>query len=59
MEIADDIPVCCDDYTDAVKLGNGGIEYTCGDRRTILELDNLASSPTSGRKPPSELPVGE
>ncbi|MFF2853027.1 hypothetical protein ACFVT5_43120 [Streptomyces sp. NPDC058001] len=59
MEIADDIPVCCDDDTDAVKLGNGGIEYTCGDCRTTLELDNLASPPTSGRKPPSELPVGE
>ncbi|MFJ6761044.1 MULTISPECIES: hypothetical protein [unclassified Streptomyces] len=40
MEIADDIPVCCDDDTDAVKLGNGGIEYSCGDCRTILEFDN-------------------
>jgi hypothetical protein len=45
----DDIRVCCDDDTAAKKLGNGGIEYTCGDCRTILELDNLASPPTSGR----------
>lgn len=34
----DDIPVCCSDDMNGKKTAEGGIDYTCGDCGTVLEI---------------------
>jgi hypothetical protein len=37
----DDIPVCCYDDMSGATTEEGGIDYTCGDCGTVLEIDEL------------------